>query len=60
MHTSSGHTHTTPAMRSLLIVAGCLVLAIGVPLFILPDRTATLFAWTVQPPLTAAFLGGSY
>ena len=25
-----------------------------------PKRTATYFAWTIQPPLTAAFLGSAY
>ena len=51
---------TTVGMRRMLLVAAALVLAIGLPLYVLPDRTDNLFSWTVQPPLTAAFLGGSY
>src|SRR6478672_5843250 len=29
-------------------------------LYILPERTDTLFAWTINPAVTAAFLGGGY
>jgi hypothetical protein len=47
-------------MRRMLVVAGALVLAVGVPLFGFSSKTATGFAWTIQPPLTAAFLGGGY
>lgn len=41
----------------MLLVAAGLVLAIGLPIYLLPDRTDLLFSWTVNPPLTAAFLG---
>jgi hypothetical protein len=34
-------------------------LAVGA-LFILSGQTAETFAWTIQPPLTAAFLGAGY
>ena len=51
---------TTTAMRRMLAVAAVLVFAIGLPLYLLPDRTETLFSWTVSPPLTAAFLGAGY
>lgn len=37
-----------------------LALVIGPLLFILPDHTDTLFAWTINPPITAAFLGATY
>jgi len=50
----------TPGMRQLLVVASVLVLAVGVPLMLRPEQTADYFAWTVQPPLTAAFLGSAY
>lgn len=50
----------TPGMRVLLVVAGVLVLLAGVQLFVFPLRTAEWFAWTVNPPLTAVFLGASY
>lgn len=43
----------------LLVTGGLLVLA-GVSTFVLAERTEDYFAWTIQPPLTAAFMGGSY
>ena len=51
---------TTDAMRMLLTVAAILVLIIGFPLYLLPTRTELLFSWTVNPPMTAAFLGSGY
>jgi hypothetical protein len=47
-------------MRGSLYAAATLVFLAGVQLFVFPERTATYFAWTIQPPLTAAFLGASY
>lgn len=47
-------------MRSLLVLAGVLVLLAGVQLFVFPLRTDEWFAWTISPPLTAVFLGASY
>lgn len=47
-------------MRLLLVVAGVLVVLAGTQLFVFTERTATHFAWTVDPPLTAAFLGAAY
>ncbi len=49
-----------PWMRGLLWVAGGLVFIAGIQLFILTDETDRYFAWTIQPPLTAAFLGAAY
>ncbi len=51
---------TMPAMGTFLVVASLLVLGIGTPLFLAPTETDTLFSWTVNPPLTAAFLGAAY
>ncbi len=51
---------TTSAMRYVLSIASALVLIIGLPQFVLPGKTDTFFSWTVNPPLTAAFLGGAY
>lgn len=51
---------TTKPMRTLLMVASILVINIGTLLFILPTKTDTFFSWTVNPPLTAAFLGAAY
>src|SRR5581483_6358835 len=50
----------TPGMRRLLTAAAVLVFLAGVQLFVFPGRTARYFAWTINPPLTAAFLGASY
>lgn len=47
-------------MRWLLLVAGFLVLLAGFQLFILTEYTDQYFAWTIQPFITAAFLGGGY
>lgn len=47
-------------MRVLLVVAGVLVLLAGLTLFVLPLRTGEWFAWTINPPMTAVFLGASY
>jgi hypothetical protein len=49
-----------PAMRALLGVF-CVLTALGTgALFVLATRTDRSFAWTIQPPLTAAFLGAGY
>jgi len=47
-------------MRWLLLGAGFLVLLAGFQLFILTEYTDQYFAWTIQPFITAAFLGGGY
>ena len=44
----------------MLAAAALLVFIIGLPTYLLPEETATLFSWTVNPPITAAFLGGGY
>ncbi len=47
-------------LRALLVAAGILVLLAGVQLFVFPLRTDVWFAWTINPPMTAVFLGASY
>ena len=47
-------------MRLILIAASILVLAAGLDLTLLTEQTATSFAWTIQSPITAAFLGAGY
>lgn len=47
-------------MRGVLYLASAFVLIAGLPLTLLPADTATWFAWTIQPPLTAATLGACY
>src|SRR6476659_6498223 len=50
----------SPNMRRLTIFIAGLAFVVGPLLFLLPDKTDSLFAWTINPPLTAAFLGGGY
>lgn len=50
----------TVGMRRLLLLATVLVLLAGVQLFVAPERTDEWFAWTIDPPVTAAFLGAAY
>ena len=49
-----------PGTRVLLGAFSSLTLLAFVALFILAENTESTFAWTIQPPLTAAFLGSSY
>jgi len=44
----------------MLVAFICLTLVATNQLFVLARHTATLFSWTVQPPMSAAFLGASY
>src|SRR3954449_5704447 len=49
-----------PSMRALLVIFSVLTaLAVGA-LYVLAEHTQDYFAWTIQPPLTAAFLGAGY
>src|SRR5207244_6570123 len=47
-------------VRTLTKAIALLAVVVGPLLYLFPDLTDTLFAWTIKPPLTAAFLGGSY
>jgi hypothetical protein len=47
-------------MRLILLAASILVLSAGVDLTFFTEQTATFFAWTIQIPITAAFLGAGY
>jgi len=46
--------------RTFLLVFAVLTLVATNQLFVLATATARWFAWTIQPPLTAAFLGSGY
>jgi hypothetical protein len=50
----------TTGLRRLLFVASGLVALAGFQLFVLTDHTDRYFSWTIQPGLTAAFLGAGY
>jgi hypothetical protein len=56
----SPSTTVIAALRVVAAVAAVLVLAAGVQLFVLTERTDRYFSWTVAPPLTAATLGAFY
>jgi hypothetical protein len=61
MNTATAHAQiVSRGMRAILLLASALVLIAGFQLFILTEHTERYFAWTVRPPLTAAFLGASY
>jgi hypothetical protein len=49
-----------PVTRGLLVAFSVLTALGTVALLVLPGRTAEVFAWTIQPPVTAAFLGAGY
>jgi hypothetical protein len=50
----------TAAMRWFFRLAAGLALIAGVLLFGLATETDDYFSWTIEPPLTAAFLGAAY
>jgi hypothetical protein len=50
----------TPGVRAGLVAIASVIFWLGLSLFVFPSNTDDLFAWTIQPPLTAAFLGASY
>ncbi|HEV8564586.1 MAG TPA: hypothetical protein VGR41_06700 [Actinomycetota bacterium] len=50
----------TDGMRRLLFVASGLVALAAFQLFVLTDHTQAYFSWTIQPGMTAAFLGAGY
>ncbi len=58
-HARAGRRPTS-GVRALLVAFCCLTAAAVVSLVVLADRTDQTFAWTIQPPVTAAFLGSGY
>ncbi len=53
-------TPLRPEVRVGLYVLVAWLLAIGVSLFVFTEQTDRYFSWTIEPPLTAAFLGAAY
>jgi hypothetical protein len=43
-----------------LLVLAAVLFVVGLPLVLAPTRTDQWFAWTIEPPLTAATLGACY
>lgn len=55
------HGSATPRAARRLLQVFCALTAAGfVSLLVLAPATSAYFAWTIQPPLTAAFLGAGY
>lgn len=52
--------HLVPGVRGLLFAFTGLTLLATNQLYLLSEHTGEAFAWTIEPPLTAAFLGGGY
>lgn len=50
----------TPLFQKFLYLVTFLTFFAGVPLFLLPDQTDRFFSWTINPPLTAAWLGATF
>ncbi|SFF57327.1 hypothetical protein [Blastococcus tunisiensis] len=57
---SRGHRRLRPGMRALLTAFAVLTALATGALFVLAENTSETFAWTIQPPLTAAFIGAGY
>jgi hypothetical protein len=55
-----GHRATHPGMRTLLGAFAVLTALATGALYVLAENTAETFAWTIEPPLTAAFIGAGY
>jgi hypothetical protein len=55
--------HVVPVLRPvrvLLVAFGVLTALAVLALYVRPQTTDRFFAWTISPPLTAAFLGAAY
>ena len=60
MQAASAVRPQSEGLRRFYWLAVALVTSVGVFLFLLSGDTDRLFAWTIKPPLTAAFLGANY
>ena len=56
----SGAAAAVPLVTLGLAVLTVALVVVGFPVMVAPARTAEYFAWTIDPPLTAAFLGTCY
>jgi hypothetical protein len=59
-HAPARHGGLLRSTRVMLVAFVVLTLVATNQLFVLARHTATAFSWTIQPPLSAAFLGASY
>jgi hypothetical protein len=46
--------------RLFLLQLAVTLFVVGFPVYVLTEQTDSYFAWTINPPLTAAFLGANY
>lgn len=60
METKTEIRPVIPFTRIIFVVAALLAAIAGIQLYILTDHTGQFFAWTIQNPLSAAFLGAGY
>jgi hypothetical protein len=58
--TADGVKPMMPGVRAGLVAIASVIFWLGLSLFVFSTHTDDLFAWTIDPPLTAAFLGASY
>ena len=49
-----------PLMRYVLAPLAVLSTIFGLILLVFPDRTETMFVWTITPPMSAVFVGAGY
>jgi hypothetical protein len=59
-HLKDDDRAVTRPMRAILLAAAVLVFLAGLQLTVFPARTADWFAWTIDVPMTAVFLGAAY
>ncbi len=58
--TAAPHVPVLRPMRAVLVAFGVLTFLAVAALLVRPETTDRFFAWTIRPPLTAAFLGAAY
>ncbi|CAN5845251.1 hypothetical protein BH23ACT5_BH23ACT5_19350 [soil metagenome] len=57
---ATGERTVVRSMRLLMMAAAVLVALAGIQLFVFSEQTDRFFAWTIDPPITAGFLGAAY
>jgi uncharacterized integral membrane protein len=58
--TTTTHRGLLPLTRATLFAFALLTFLAVIVLFVFSAQTENYFAWTIQPPVTAAFLGAAY
>ena len=58
--TTTTHRGLLPLTRATLLAFALLTFLALIVLFVFSAQTENYFAWTIQPPVTAAFLGAAY